>query len=223
MDSEAARSQRACLVCTDCMMKKKLNKSVEPTATSALRLRTHLRRAVLVFALVAGLTGCAKKEQRVQLSEEAFNKLVLPGPAAGRAEFVSPVELIPDPAKYHGKRVILSGIWTAGFEHSMLDLENTAQDFWIWVDADWSKIDQPLGDFSRRKEDEGEETFDKNGYLAHRIVAEGTFYYRKADLKAGIYGFGHMSVSDGYFLIDRLFEFERYEKKKPNQAPEPKP
>lgn len=188
---------------------------------SVLGDRNRLRCAALILVLSAIITACAKKERRAQMSEEAFLKLVQPGPAAGRAEFVSPVDLIPDPAKYHGRRVILSGVWTIGFEHSQLDLENSAQDFWIWVDADWSAIDQPGGDFSRRKDDDREVEFDKNGYVAHRIVAEGTFYYRKVDLRAGRSGFGHMGVSNGYFLIDRLLQFEPYERKEPGEAVAP--
>lgn len=168
---------------------------------SILGDRKGLRCAALILVLSAIITACAKKERRTQMSEEAFLKLLQPGPAAGRAEFVSPVDLIPDPVKYHGRRVILSGVWTYGFEHSQLDLENSAQDFWIWVDADWSVIDQPGGDFSHRKEDDREVRSDKNGYVAHRTVAEGTFYYRKVDLRAGMPGFGHMGVSNGYFLI----------------------
>lgn len=150
----------------------------------------------------------------MRLSDEELSKLTQPGPAYGRAEFVSPVSIIPDPSKYHGKRVILAGIWTAGFEHSMLDLENNAQDFGIWVDADWSKIDQPMGDFSRQRDKEVA-TLDQNGHVAHHIVAEGTFYYRKAHLAGGIPGFGHMGVSDAYFLIDRLFRFDPSETRVP--------
>jgi hypothetical protein len=174
---------------------------------------------LLVFSL--SFTACVKKEESMAVSQEELSKLALPGPAVGRIEYVSPVAIIPDPARYHGKRVILSGIWTTGFEHSVLDLENSAQEFTIWVDADWSKIDAPMGDFSHRKEREDEAKPDQNGLISHHIVAEGTFYYRKADLKAGISGFGHMSVSDGYFLIDRLFQFDPFEIKKPNKASEP--
>lgn len=155
------------------------------------------------------LAACAKKETRARLlSEEEYRKLAQPGPAIGRAEFVSPVQLLPDPARYSGHRVVLAGIWTSGFEHSFLNLENAAQDFWIWVDADWTKIDGPAGDFTRRKEREVRSKPDHNGRLSYRILAEGTFYYRDSDLTNGPRGFGHMSISPGYFLIDRLFQFD---------------
>lgn len=182
-----------------------------------------MKLVLILLVLLAGIVACAKKENRAQLrSDEEYRKLDQPGPAAGRrAEFVSPVALLPDPAKYSGKRVILEGVWSSGFEHSNLDLENSAQDFRIWVDVDWSKVDGPMGDFSRRKErEEKGETAkaDRHGYVAQHIVAEGTFYYRKASIEDGVPGFGHMSGSPGYFLIDRLFQYDPEER---NAQPTP--
>lgn len=171
--------------------------------------QTRMKLAFVVLVLLIGVTACAKKEKRAQLlSDEEYRQLAQPGAAAGRAEFVSPVELLPYPENYNGRRIILAGVWSSGFEHSHLNLENAAQDFWIWVEADWPKIDGPMGDFTRRKERANMAKPDHNGHVSYRIVAEGTFYYRNSKLTNGPPGFGHMSVSPGYFLIDRLFQFD---------------
>jgi hypothetical protein len=172
---------------------------------------TKVTRVIFIFGVLAIFGGCSKKESQTHLSDEEFLRLVQPGPAPGRAEFVSPVALIPDPARYHGKRIILSGIWRTGFELSVLDLENKAQGFWIWVDADWKRIDETNGDLSSRKERGDEAKPDSNGHTSHRILAEGSFYFRKQDSKTSAPGFGHMNASEGYFLIDRLFRFAPYE------------
>ena len=79
-------------------------------------------RAVTSFAILACLTACAKKESNVRLYEQEQLMLAQPGPVSGRAEAVTPVALIREPGKYSGKRVIMAGIWTSGFEHSFLDL-----------------------------------------------------------------------------------------------------
>lgn len=180
-----------------------------------------MKPAFILLISVTMLAACAKKETRAMLrSEEEYRKLDQPGPAVGRADFVSPVQLLPDPSRYSGQRVILAGIWSSGFEHSFLNLENAAQDFWIWVDADWAKIDGPAGDFTHRKEKEEKAKPDQNGHVSYRILAEGTFYYREPKFPDGPLGFGHMSVSPGYFLMDRLFQFDPVEEE-PNQPAQP--
>jgi hypothetical protein len=176
-----------------------------------------MKSAIILLISLVMLTACAKKETRAKLhSDEEYRKLEQPGPAAGRAELVSPVELLPDPAKFSGRRVVLAGIWSAGFEHSLLNLENSAQDFWIWVDADWAKIDGPAGDFAHSKEKKEKAKPDHNGHVSYRILAEGTFYYREPKFPDGPLGFGHMSISPGYFIIDRLFRFDPVDEE-PNQ------
>src|SRR5215212_3932248 len=155
-----------------------------------------MKSVILTICLLACLTSCSPKKDHGRLSDEEFLKLAQPGPAPGRAEFVSPVELISHPTTFHGKRVVLSGIWTVGFEHSMLEFEDQPQKFWIWVDLDWSKIDGPMGDFTRRKEASRTGSHD---FISHRVVAEGTFYYREIGSNTSVPGFGHMSVSPGYF------------------------
>ena len=127
--------------------------------------------------------------------------------ADGRAEFVTAANLVSAPAKYDGKRVILEGIWSSGFEHSSLRFDGIQQNFWIWVDADWSKVDAPKGDFSPRNKNEDTPKPDQNGHVSRRITAEGTFHYRHRDGDS-LFGYGHMGVAEGHFLIDRLFEFE---------------
>jgi hypothetical protein len=151
--------------------------------------------------------------------EEEYRKMT--EAATGRAEFVVPSELVSALAKYDSKRVILAGIWSQGFEHSSLRFEGVAQDFWIWVDVDRSKIDGPMGDFSGRKKQEDDPKRDQNGHLSYRIVAEGTFHFHRRD-RGALFGYGHMGVAEGYFLVDRLFEFE-WTEKEPNQTPEPTP
>jgi len=127
--------------------------------------RNVMQQVLLFLVLLTFPVACAKRIPNANLAQQEDLKLAPPGPAPGRAEFVTPVAIIPDPSKYHSKRIILAGIWKTGFEHSLLDLENSAQDFGIWVDADWRKIDQPMGDFSLRGE--GKEGFfgDVSGWI----------------------------------------------------------
>ena len=181
---------------------------------------------VVIVAAVAGWAAArwrvnrrTKVQDRMAAVEEEYRKMV--APVAGRAEFVSAVALITDPSKYNGRRVILSGIWTVGFEDSLLDLENSAQNFWIWVEPDWDKINEPMGDFSHRKEREEETKRAQSGHWSFRIVAEGTFRYKKFDPNGMITGFGHMGCSDGFFLFDRLFEFEECQNEVPKQDQQP--
>jgi hypothetical protein len=189
--------------------------------TPALMSRVAL---LLVCSAVAAVAGWAAAKWRAELPakrilahEEKFRKMT--EAAVGRAEYVAPSDLVSSPATYDGKRVILAGIWSQGFEHSLLRFEGVAQDFWIWVDLDQSKVDGLMGDFSNRKKREDGPERDQNGHVSHSIVAEGTFHFHRRDRET-LFGYGHMGVAEGYFLIDRLLEFE-WTEKEPNQSPEP--
>ena len=199
--------------------------------TKPLLQRRFLRNSVwvLLTVIVAAITArkaaqwrsdwrIRTEETRNAAAEAAFRKKT--APAEGRAEFVSSAALMSDPAKYDGQRVILSGIWIVGFETSNLEIQNKNQNPDIWVEADWNKIDEPMGDFSRRKEMENPLKLDQNGFMSFQIVAEGTFHYRRRDAAQPLSGFGHMGVAEGFFLIDRLFEWNVYQKDAPNQARE---
>jgi hypothetical protein len=177
--------------------------------------------AVIIVAVSAAwIAARMTSSNRLRTKEE---KALRYAPAQGRIEFVPGSDLISDPTKYNGRRVILSGVWYTGFELSNLTLDADAGALDIWVDVNWDKIGEPLGDFSRRKETK-EEKFDDNGRILRRIVAEGTFFYRKPPYENGLPGFGHMGASNALFLIDRLYQWESLSEKEANhQSHEPEP
>jgi hypothetical protein len=176
---------------------------------------------VVVAAAVGGWTAAIWSAERKvnsehrqwELEEDRWQKDAAHVP--GRAPFVTAVDLITDPERYNGTRVILSGVWKVGFEDSSLDLENAAQYFWIWVEPDWLRIDEPLGDLSRRTQNE-HQTRGNQGSILFRIVAEGSFKFRKNSIPRELDGFGHMGVFEGLFIIDRLFQFEVLNPVEPN-------
>ena len=182
-----------------------------------LRSKVGLMVLCAFIAAIAGWSAAKwridQRAKRVLAQDAEYRKAT--EAAGGRAEFVAAAELVSAPAKYDGRRVILEGTWSSGFEHSSLRFEGIAQNFWIWVDVDWSKVDAPKGDFSARKKNEDAPKPDQNGHVSRRITAEGTFHYRHRD-KGALFGYGHMGVAEGYFLIDRMFEFE-WTEKEPNQ------
>ncbi|MBK9989232.1 MAG: hypothetical protein IPP19_00470 [Verrucomicrobia bacterium] len=187
-----------------------------------------MKRFLVLLAVIAGAVGAAWFTARihvasskcVQIKDDAF---LQPIPAPGRIEYVTGPALTSDPTRYNGKRVILSGVWYTGFELSHLAMNTDTEVLDIWVDVNWDKIVEPMGDFSRRNENK-EEYFDSNGRILRRIVAEGTFFYRKPPYENGLLGFGHMGASNALFLIDRLYQWESLSEKEANQQPhEPEP
>ncbi len=131
-------------------------------------------------------------------------------PAAGRSAVVSAAALLANPEKFSGKRVIISGILRHSFEGSWLDLEHPAQAFSISLSFDWQKIDEPMGDLSRRKASD-----EPGGMPPVRIVAEGTFHFRAPESPSTQPRYVLMS-GPGYFIVDRLFRYEPL-KEAPNQ------
>ena len=165
----------------------------------------------LFCAVVVAISGWATAKWQADLRAkrelargEEYRKMI--EAAEGRTEFVSATDLMASPSKYDGKRIILAGVWSQGFELSSLGFQGVAQVFAIWVTADWSKIDSPMGDFSNRKKNKEEPKPYQKWGGSYYIVAEGTFHYRRHD-KDTLSGYGHMGFSEGYFLIDRLFEW----------------
>lgn len=158
---------------------------------------------LLLFCSIVGW-GCARSEPDRADTLEFSN---FPKAAAGRAAWVSPIEIIPNPKRFHGQRVILSGVWSSGFEFSRLDLENDAQNYQIWVEIDEAKIDESMGDLSDRLDRFGliRESHDDSEI---RITAEGTFYFRQTKGEGSMAGYGHRGASDAYFLVDRIFKYE---------------
>lgn len=134
-----------------------------------------------------------------------------PQPVPGRARLIRSTELVATPEKYDGQRVILEGTYTGGFETSAFELSSVPSHFPIWVEIDWTKIDEPFGDFADRKRKWGRATPSQRGHVQYHIVAEGSFYFRKDPRALGLGGppgFGHFGVSSACFLIDRLFVLE---------------
>lgn len=127
----------------------------------------------------------------------------------GRAAPVSVVKLISEPQSYHGKRVILSGIWTfsAFSEQSSLSLENNAQNFTIFVQPDWWRIEEEFGDFSRRAT-HSRPAHQFRDEVRVRITGKGTFGFADGSVTPpAVLGYS-WGYEGGLFLLDRLFEYE---------------
>jgi len=179
-----------------------------------------MKRFLVLLAVISGSVAAAWVAAQMNASSQRKadeEKALRYAPAPGRIEFVSLDALFLDPQKHNGKRLLLAGIWSTGFECSFLDRENDTDNFGIWVNIDGDKVNEPMGDFSRRNEST-EEKSDVIENTSFRIVAEGTFFYSE---KAG---FGHLGGSKGLFLIDRLYRFEPITKKDAKEQPtEPTP
>lgn len=180
-----------------------------------------MKRLLLFLAVIVGAVTAAwftaqfQASHRRQAEEVKAHRF---DPAPGRIESISLAAIFREPTKHNGKRLLLAGIWSTGFECSFLDRgENDTENFGIWVDVDWDRVSEPMGDLSRMKEN----TDEKSGVIENapvRIVAEGTFFYSE---KAG---FGHLGGSKGLFLIDRLYRYETTNGKDPKEKPsEPTP
>jgi len=142
--------------------------------------------------LAAWFAAQLSASHRHQAEEEKTNRF---DPALGRIEYVPPSELVLSPEKYAGKRVILAGIRSSGFEHSALRFDIEMQGLRIWVDEISSALREPYGDLSTSRH------FGP-AFYADKIVAEGTFFYEKKG------GFGHLGGSNALFLIDRIYQSE---------------
>lgn len=162
--------------------------------------------AVITVSIAsAWVVAKVRQSHRNQARDE--DTLTRPTQAPGRIEYVTEAALIATPEKYTGKRVILSGIWKTGFEISKLELGDGATPFKIWVEANWQKIDEPMGDLSNVNKSREEKLFTRS-LAEHRVIAEGTFYGRTSSKEDVELGFGHLANYDGLFYIDRLYQYE---------------
>ncbi len=162
-----------------------------------------MKRFAVTLLLILATSGCQKPEHTAQPWV-----LGIVHPVPGRAEYVEAERLLASPATYSGRRIILSGVWSSGFECENLDLESAKQTFGIWVELDDAKIKEKYGNLSRPAQVPSSEIVDQYGRIVSRVVAEGSFFYRRFDQKKGLNGFGHLGASEGLFLIDRILVSE---------------
>ena len=154
------------------------------------------------------ILGCSKPNKKPAIEPTPLSELMDPAPLPGRAPLVSIVDFVVYPERYDKKRIVLTGIWNQGWEWSNLDVENSAQDFKIWVTLEGVELLKESPALIEKFYDTGIE----GG--AYRIKAEGSFFFRKFD-SAHQNGFGLLSGHEGCFVIDRLFEVERLPDKRP--------
>jgi hypothetical protein len=170
------------------------------------------------------ISSISRQEAELAAIEAEYRKVKIP--AEGRAEYVSGEALSVSPERYDGKRLILEGIWTAGFEQSSLRLPNASSSMSIWVTVEHDKVNERMGNLSKDTEPGDEPRMRQTKAEAYAqawmgvqtwIVAEGTFRFKKPTM---MLGYGHLGVANAHFLIDR---FLRIHRELPNQALEPTP
>ena len=171
-----------------------------------------MKTYIIALLSLLAIGGCRKAEPVTPPSAAGEVHAV-----SGRAEFVEAAQLLASPERYSGRRIILAGIWRSGFERESLDLENPQQTFGIWVELDDAKIKEKYGNLSHLVQLPPSNLVDQDGSIVSRVVAEGSFFYRRFDAKKREDGFGHMGVSEGLFLIDRILVSESVGKDQANQ------
>ena len=122
---------------------------------------------------------------------------------------VSIVDFVFYPEKYDKKRIVLTGVWHSGWEWSYLDVENSAQDFKIWVTLETAELAKESPALLEKLNGQ-----DLAG-VPFRICAEGSFFFRKFDTTNSA-AFGHLGRYEACFIVDRLFELERIPDKSPS-------
>lgn len=171
-----------------------------------------MRHAPLILILSAGLIAVAlalRPFERPATSPGPHHDYSQPLP--GRAGLVAAPDLIATPGRFHGKRVVLEGLWGRGFEESSLDVAE-GQSFRIWVDLwDSKEFATEAAEFFQRIVAEDKDPW---SMPAVRLRAEGSFYYLA---NPGLSGFGHLGGSEALFLVDRILSLERLPPKKPTQ------